>query len=131
MGFTKRWATALAGLVVALTALAMPSASASGETYTPGRAGSAEFKSKGEHFYVHDYDRDGHGVVAYLWKYQNEAWHRVTPAGGVYNGNGYYGAPEHRNYSIAENTYVKYEACLVDGRNGDPYSCSGWEGDVS
>jgi hypothetical protein len=125
--YAKLRTAVVACTVLALGALVIPPASAGVEICTAGEcSGSAEFDPPGEIFTVHDYNYDYHGVVGYLWKYSGGSWQRVSPAGGLYNGNGAAGAPEERNYSIAEGTYVKYEACLVDGANGTPFRCSGW-----
>lgn len=120
-------AVATACVTSALALAAAPLAQAGTEICTlPDCAGSAEFEAYGEHFYVHDYKRDSHGVVGYLWMWNNQNWVRLTPAGGLYNGNGYAGPPAHMNFSLREGTWVKYEACLQDGSSGQPYQCSGW-----
>lgn len=121
-----KWsASVLAAVVIVLGLMAAP-ASASGEVCIQGGCvGSAEFDSYGEHFYVHDYEKDGDGVVAYLWAWNGSAWYRVTPAGGLYNRSGYEAPPVHRNYEIREGASVKYMACAVFSSGGE-YNCSAW-----
>jgi hypothetical protein len=116
------------GLVVALLSTiflgAPTSASASGSVCSDTAYHACVFfDSLGEHFEVCDYAADGHSAVGVIELYY--IWYRVYDVVWA-SGNGYC---ERRNYSIDENRYVRYHACVGERAENRVIWCGEWKYD--